>query len=82
MAWHFCKGIYLQGNPEKPLQVETQGSGKSMTELMSVVLDFEEESSGVTQKLLNTDNNENVSQEEVWLQIREFFKMYNGNPYI
>ena len=32
-----------KGNSERPLQVETPRSGKSITEVMSVVLNFEEE---------------------------------------
>ena len=43
------------GNSERPLQVETQGSGRSTTELMSMVLNFEKLRSGVTEWLLNTD---------------------------
>ena len=44
-----------RGNSERPLQVETRGSGRSTTELMSVVLNFEEQRTGVTEWLLNTD---------------------------
>ena len=51
-----ARELAYRGNSERPLQVETQGSGRSTTELMSVVLNFEEPRTGVTVWLLNTDN--------------------------